>query len=177
MPPGVNPTAVKYININNNTLCTAQLIHIDFITPVTRSKEYELQRSSVRSSLHTSGIASLLSPSTLLRTLFSHTLNLCSSLRVTEQVQTSQLQSAVVGGNSWSRVINIVPCTFRQSLCTNSRSQTRSDITRYFSELLLSSSLYDTLRSGAAKPLKFSYPVFHNLRITDTRYSYVTYPF
>jgi len=50
---------------------------------------------------------------------------------VTEQVQTLQLQSAVVGGNSWSRVINTVPSTFRHPLFTNSRRQIRSDITRY----------------------------------------------
>jgi len=42
---------------------------------------------------------------------------------VTEQVQTSQLQSAVVGGNSWSGVINTVPYTLRHLLFTNSRSQ------------------------------------------------------
>ena len=63
--------------------------HIIFLYLITRKvlgKSYRSLSSSLCTFLHSPVTSSLLDPNTLLKTLFSNTLSLCSSLNVSDQV-------------------------------------------------------------------------------------------
>ena len=64
----------------------AHLILLDFTTRTIFGKEYISLNSSLCNFLHSPVTSSLLGPNTLLNTLFSNTLSLCSSLNVSDQV-------------------------------------------------------------------------------------------
>ena len=66
--------------------CPAHLIILDLITRTTMGEQYRSLSSSLCSSLHSPVTSSLLGPNILLNTLLSSTLNLHSSLNVSDQV-------------------------------------------------------------------------------------------
>ena len=66
--------------------CPAHLILLDFITRKVFGEQYRSLSSSLCSFLHSPATASLLGPNIPLNTLFSNTLSLRSSLRVSDQV-------------------------------------------------------------------------------------------
>jgi hypothetical protein len=66
--------------------CPAHLILLDFTTRTILGKEYRSLSYSLCNFLHSTVTSSLLGPNTFLSTLFSNTLNLCSSLSVSDQV-------------------------------------------------------------------------------------------
>src|SRR5215469_10671914 len=65
--------------------CSAHLILLDLTTCTILGEEYRSFSSSLRNFLHSPVTSSLLGPNTLLNTLFSNTLSLCSSLNVNDQ--------------------------------------------------------------------------------------------
>jgi hypothetical protein len=69
-----------------NPVCTAHFTLLNFITWITFSEENRSLSSALRRFLHSPGTSSLLGPRILLSTLFSHTLNLHSSLSMNDQV-------------------------------------------------------------------------------------------
>ena len=81
---------------NQNPVHTSPLLHtrhmsphlilLDFTTRTTLGKGYRSLSSSLCNFLHSPVTSSLLAPNTLLSTLFSNTLNLRSSLSVSDQV-------------------------------------------------------------------------------------------
>jgi hypothetical protein len=64
----------------------ALLTLLDVITLIVFGEEYKVCSSSLRTFPQPSFISSLLGPNILLSTLFSNTLNLCSSLDVRDRV-------------------------------------------------------------------------------------------
>jgi len=68
------------------TTCPTHLIFLDFITKTILGEEYRSLSSSLSNFLHFPVTSSLLGPNILLSTLFSNTLNLHSSLNVSDQV-------------------------------------------------------------------------------------------
>src|SRR5215510_4205476 len=66
--------------------CPTHLILLDLTTRTLLGEEYRSFSSSLCNFLHSLFISSLLGPNTLLNTLFSNTLSLCSSLNVSDQV-------------------------------------------------------------------------------------------
>src|SRR5215510_6671766 len=66
--------------------CPAHLIILDLTTRTILGEEYRSFSSSLCNFLHSPVTSSLLGPNTLLNTLFSNTLSLCSSLNVSDQV-------------------------------------------------------------------------------------------
>src|SRR5215510_11360148 len=66
--------------------CPAHLILLDLTTFTILGEEYRSFSSSLCNFLHFPVTSSLLGPNTLLNTLFSNTLSLCSSQNVSDQV-------------------------------------------------------------------------------------------
>src|SRR5215471_11719936 len=66
--------------------CPAHLILLDLTTCTILGEEYRTFSSSLCNFLDSPVTSSLLGPNTLLNTLFSNTLSLCSSLNVSDQV-------------------------------------------------------------------------------------------
>jgi hypothetical protein len=65
--------------------CPAHAFILDYIRLMTYEDEYKLWSSSLCNFLHSPVILSLLDSDILLRTLFSNTLSLCSSLNMRNQ--------------------------------------------------------------------------------------------
>ena len=91
LPSGVFPSGFPHQNpvktyIPIRATCPAHLIHPDFITQTMFGEQYRSLSSSLCSFLHYPVTSSLLGPNILLNTLFSNTLNLRSSLNISDQV-------------------------------------------------------------------------------------------
>jgi hypothetical protein len=67
-------------------ICPNHPILLDWITLIISGEECNLQSPSLCSALQAPATSTLLGPNILLSTLFSDTLNLCSSHSVTDQV-------------------------------------------------------------------------------------------
>ena len=82
------PTKTLYTSLLSpiRAISPAHIILLDFISRKTWGEDYRSLSSSLCSFLHSHFTSSLLCPNILLNTLFSDTLNLRSSLNVTDQV-------------------------------------------------------------------------------------------
>jgi len=91
------PSDLFHLGFPTKTLCTsllspipaaipAQLILLDFITRTILGEEYRSLSSSLFSFLHYLVTSSFLGPNILLRTIFSNTLSLRSSLNVSDKI-------------------------------------------------------------------------------------------
>jgi hypothetical protein len=79
-------TKILYVILTHLTRSTRNfnlIIHLDIL--IIFSEEYKLRSPSLSSFLHSPVTSNRLDPNILLRTLFSNTLNLCSSLIVRDQ--------------------------------------------------------------------------------------------
>jgi hypothetical protein len=81
-----HPNPVHASSFPIRATCPAHLILLDFITRTTVGEEYRSWSSSIRRFIHSPVTSSLLGPNVLLKTLFSNTLSLRSSLSVSNQV-------------------------------------------------------------------------------------------
>ena len=86
--PSGFPTKTLYTTLFSSicTTCPDHLILLNFITETVLGEEYWSLSSSLCSFLHSLVTSSLLGPNILLNTLFSKTLSLRSSLKVSDQV-------------------------------------------------------------------------------------------
>jgi hypothetical protein len=82
------PTKILYTPFPSliRVTCPTHLILLDFITRTIFGEQYRSSSSSLCSFLHSPVTSSLLDPNILLYTLSSNTLNLRSSLKVSDQV-------------------------------------------------------------------------------------------
>ena len=89
--------------------CPTHLILLDFTIRTIFGKKYRSLSSSLCNFLHSPVTSSLLGPNTLINTLFSNTLSLCSSLNVSDQVSHPYRKT----GNIIVRYIDIQKPTYR----------------------------------------------------------------
>jgi hypothetical protein len=82
------PTKTLYNCLSSlmNATCTTHLIHLDMIGLMISGDEYKLRSSWLCNFRHSPVTSSILGPNILLRTLFSNTLSLYSTLNVRDQV-------------------------------------------------------------------------------------------
>ena len=92
LPRGLFPSGIPtktlhaFLDCSIVAICHAHLSRLDLRFLIMLCEEYNACSSALCNSRHSSVISSLLAPSIFLSTLFSNTLNLCSSLKVRDQV-------------------------------------------------------------------------------------------
>ena len=92
LPSGLFPSGLSTKTLYRPLLspiratCPSHLILIDFITRTILGEQYRSLSFSLCNFLHSPVTPFLLGPNILLKTLFSNTLSLCSSLNVSDQV-------------------------------------------------------------------------------------------
>jgi len=82
------PTKILYVFLISlvQVICPPHLILLDLITLIILGEAYMLWSSSTQNTFQPPTISTLLGPNTLLSTLFSNTLNLCSSFSIRDQI-------------------------------------------------------------------------------------------